>query len=74
MAIKKIILEHTNVNDIMDIVRELRESGCAQGVDFDFAYQPEEWDGFRMEPVKARHTTFTFYTNKWATWFTLKYL
>jgi hypothetical protein len=74
MAIKNIILEHTNINDIMDIVRELRASGCAQGVDFDFAYQPEEWDGFRMEPVKARHTTFTFYTNKWATWFTLKYL
>jgi len=74
MAIKNIILEHTNINDIMDIVRELRASGCTQGVDFDFAYQPEEWDGFRMEPVKSKHTTFIFYTDKWATWFTLKYL
>lgn len=74
MAIKNIILEHRDVNDIMDIVRELRASGCAQGKDFDFAYHPEEWVGFRMEPVKTKHTSFTFYTDKWATWFTLKYL
>ena len=74
MAVKKIIIEHKPVNDIMDIVHSLRESGCVQGKDFDFAYQPEEYDHFRMEPVKSKHTTFTFYTDKWATWFTLKYL
>jgi hypothetical protein len=74
MVSMKVILEHKGAGEVMEIVKELRNQGCMQGVDFDFAYQPEEWDGFRMEPVKARHTTFTFYTNKWATWFTLKYL
>jgi|LakMenEpi03Aug12_release.lakeMendotaPanAssembly.Ray.scaffolds.fasta_scaffold3514074_1 hypothetical protein len=71
---RKVILERTSAGKVMDIVHELREQGCVQGTDFDFAYQPEENDNFSFEPVKSRHTTFTFYTEKWATWFTLKYL
>ena len=39
---RKVILERTSAGKVMDIVHELREQGCVQGTDFDFAYQPEE--------------------------------
>lgn len=56
----------------MGIVQELRNGGLTQGQDFDFAYQPEEYDDF-TGVVKERLTVFSFYTEKYATLFTLKY-
>ena len=49
--------------EIMEVVRELRSQKIAQGIDFDFAYRPSE-----------NLTVFTFYTEKYATLFALKYL
>jgi hypothetical protein len=68
----KITLVDRGVPDIMDIVRELRQSGLVQGVDFDFAYSPPSVD-WMNDSQRSRSTTFTFYTEKYATFFALKY-
>ena len=59
-------------SDIMEIVRELREYGWRQGTDFDFKYYPylfEASSGIEY----TRHTVFTFYNDKYATFFALKW-
>lgn len=55
----------------MDIVHTLRSDGLVQGVDFDFAYNQSKWDNMIGEI--PRHTYFTFYVEKYATLFALKY-
>ena len=62
-----------NANDVMQIVREMREQGLVQGKDFDFAYNKPTFDNSSYEAVERRHTVFTFYDSKWATWFLLKW-
>jgi hypothetical protein len=61
-------------DEIMPIVRGLREDGLVQGRDFDFAYNQAKYDTDGWEPVQNRQTIFTFYTEEYATMFTLKYL
>jgi hypothetical protein len=58
-------------NEIMDIVREIREYGLVQGKDFDFAYNQSRWD--EMIGEIPTHTVFTFYTEKYASFVALKY-
>jgi hypothetical protein len=58
-------------NEIMDIVREIREYGLVQGKDFDFAYNQSKWD--EMIGEIPTHTVFTFYTEKYASFVALKY-
>lgn len=60
-------------NEVMDIVRELREQGLIQGRDFDFAYHQARYDINSYDAVENRHAVFTFYTERYATLFTLKY-
>jgi len=59
----------------MDIVRDLRSKGLAQGKDFDFEFHQTKWDDTSYEISVKRHTKFTFYegSEKWATWLALKY-
>jgi pentatricopeptide repeat protein len=66
------ILKDRRPHEVMEVVREMREQGLVQGRDFDFAYTPpnEDWMNGVLEP---RYTTFTFYEEKWGTWFTLKW-
>ena len=61
-----------NAQHAMDIVKELRDSGYVQGVDFDFAYHKPMYDGHWQEIIQ-RNTMFTFYKEELATWFSLKY-
>ena len=61
------------VTEIMDIVRELREQGLVQGTHFDFAYHHKSFDPITGHAVEGRHTIFTFYVDKYATLFSLKY-
>ena len=56
---------------IIDIVKELRASGLVQGKDFDFAFYRTRWDPM-IGDVKG-FTNFTFYEEKLATLFALKY-
>ncbi len=65
-------LKYKGPNEVMDIVRELRAQGLVQGKDFDFAYNPPEEDWMNGTQI-ARFTRFTFYEEKWGTWFTLKW-
>jgi hypothetical protein len=60
-----------NANEILDIVGELRAKGWVQSVDFDFAFNQSSWDAMIGEIPK--YTVFTFYTEKYATLFGLKY-
>ena len=66
-----IVIDYKDPNQILDIVKELRASGLSQGVHFDFAYNQSRWD--EMIGEIPTHTTFTFYTEKYATLFALKY-
>ena len=68
---KTINLKEADASRIMEIVRELRLMGLIQGTDFDFAYNQSRWDEMIGEIPKT--TVFMFYTEKWASWFALKY-
>ncbi len=63
-----VIIKHLKPNDIMDIVRDLRH----RGINFDFAYTPEKMELWGSNNY-FRFTTFTFYDEKYATWFALRY-
>jgi hypothetical protein len=71
MAIE-VTIKHLIPPEIMSIVHQLRDMGCEQGIDFDFAYTPEKFETFGTDNYH-RFTTFTFYNEKYATWFNLKY-
>jgi hypothetical protein len=58
-------------NEVMEIVRAMRDSGMVQGKDFDFAYYQSTWDGMIGEIPK--NVEFKFYKEKLATWFALRY-
>lgn len=59
--------------EVMDLVRELRDQGLVQGHDFDFAYHQARYDNNSYDAVENKHAIFTFYTEKYATLFTIKY-
>jgi hypothetical protein len=64
-------LKDVDPNRVMDIVRELRQQGLVQSKDFDFAYYQSRWDEMIGEiPTSA---VFSFYTEKYATMFAIKY-
>lgn len=64
-------LKDVDTNQVMDIVRELRQQGLVQSKDFDFAYYQSRWDEMIGEiPTTA---VFSFYTEKYATMFAIKY-
>jgi hypothetical protein len=69
----KIVIYKKNPSEIIEIVRELRAHGLVQGADFDFRYYPKEDNNFTYEDVIQKHTVFTFYEAKLATFFSLKY-
>ena len=56
----------------MEIVRELRQQGMVQGKDFDFSYNKSKEYIMAKAPM-PKHATFAFYTDKYATFFALKY-
>jgi hypothetical protein len=68
---KTVSVHDIDPNQVMDIVRELRQQGMVQGQDFDFAYHQRKWDEIVGEIPK--HTDFVFYNDQLATWFQLKY-
>ena len=54
---------------VYDSLAYLRDRNYKQGVDFDFAYHPAQWDPFVGDVSK--YTEFTFYDESVATWFML---
>lgn len=69
---KTIEIKEKTAGEILDIVKELRNEGYVQGTDFDFAYRPPEYD-FMNGHTEGKKTTFTFYNDKLATWFVLRW-
>ncbi len=59
------------LDNVIEIVYNLRKEGLVQGVDFDFAYHQSKWDDMIGEiPTQ---TIFTFHDNEQAMLFALKY-
>ena len=71
-----IALTNLRVDTVLSIVRDLRQLGYTQGLDFDFAYSPERLD-YNLatigEVLEKRKTVFSFYDEKLSSWFCLKY-
>ena len=60
-------------NEVMDIVRELRQQGLVQGKDFDFAFHQAKYNNDGWEEIEPKFTMFMFYTEKYATMFAIKW-
>jgi len=67
-----VVVAEKTPNEIIDIVKALKQQGLLVGKDFDFAYQPSEYD-YMTGYTKNRQTKFTFYDKKLATWFALRW-
>jgi hypothetical protein len=67
-----ITLHDRSPNEVLEMVKELRQQGLVQGEDFDFAYNQSRWDEMIGEIPKS--AIFSFYTEKYATMFALKYI
>jgi hypothetical protein len=63
---------HCDADQGMELVRELREAGLVQGKDFDFVYHPYNYDNFTGQNI-YRHVVFAFYTEKYGTFYALKW-
>ena len=72
---KEITLHDIKVPALLDIVEELREQGWIMGHDFDWAYHParHRTDTLDSYIVHMPNAVFAFYTEKYATFFVLKY-
>ncbi len=70
---QEVIIKKKSANEILEMVKDLRQQGLVQGQDFDFKYQPSVWDNFSGDAVHNQHTVFYFYTEKYATFFQLKW-
>lgn len=68
----EITILNKEVNEILDIVQELRCHGLIQNTDFDFAYSSEQRD-YYGNIERQKHTIFKFYNESLATWFALRY-
>ncbi len=66
-----VVIENKHAVEVLGMVHDLRTQGLEQGKDFDFAFHQSRWD--EMIGEIPRQTVFTFYTEKYATLFTLKY-
>lgn len=67
----EIIIHNRDANEILGIVSKLKADGWVQGRDFDFYFHQSHWDG--MVGRIPTSTKFTFYTEKYASIFALKY-
>lgn len=70
---KEIILNDIKVPVLLDIVGELRDQGWKMGKDFDWTYHPADISDRELGAARP-HAVFAFYTEKYATFFVLKYL
>jgi len=71
--VKQVILPATKPSEVIEIVREMRNNGMVQGIDFDFKYCPVKYGTNGWEVVSEEHTVFTFHNERYATWFAIKW-
>ena len=66
---KSITVHGKSSNEIIDIVRQMKEHGWINGVDFDWEYhKPVDYDR-----VNDRYTIFNFYKEEYSTYFALRW-
>lgn len=68
----KTVTLYIDATRTIEIVRELRQQGMIQGTDFEFVYIKSIENTMAKAPM-PRHTIFSFNTEKYATFFALKY-
>ncbi len=70
----KVVLTNFTISDILDTVDGLRKEGYKQGVDFDFSYHPEKFEGNNSfaGKIQERSLEFTFYDEQLGLLFKLK--
>lgn len=68
-----VVIDAITPNEVMEIVRELREKCLAQGTDFDFKYNPKQYDSTGFDLLSSNNVEFYFRDGKWATFFRMKY-
>ena len=69
----EVVLDKQTVNDIIEIVHTLRDSGLVQGNDFEFAYHSADYDNWSGDVTYNKYTVFRFQDPAVASWFRLKY-
>ena len=74
MTFTVVPMEGFNAAETMHLVQEVRAWGLVQGVDFDFAYHPPLYHERNPGYDRPSFAEFTFYTERYATMFKLKYL
>jgi hypothetical protein len=63
-----------SASQAIEVVHQLKVDGFRQGIDFDFAFEPEKYGADIFEgKIQDKRTIFTFYDDKLATWFELRY-
>ena len=68
-----IVLRDLDVNQMLELVWELKDLGLVVGKDFDFAYHQAKWDNFSHEAVTNKHAKFTFYDEEQGMIYSLKW-
>ena len=69
-----VILKELGVNEVIDIVHELvKEHNLVLNKDFEYYYNPPEYNFMNVNESIPRHTKFRFKDGKYATFLTLKY-
>ena len=71
--IHSVVIDAITPNEVMEIVRELREKCLQQGTDFDFKYNPKQYDSTGFDLLSSNNAEFYFRDGKWATFFRMKY-
>ena len=71
---KEIRLNGATAQETLDIVKQLRDQGLVQDVDFNFAFHQVKYDPITCQAMENKHSIFTFYQDKYATLFALRYV
>jgi hypothetical protein len=71
MTTTVINLTRYRVEEVLQVVKDLRQQGLVQGQDFDFAWQQSRWDEMIGEIPSS--VEFRFYDSRLASWFSLKW-
>ena len=66
-------ISNITVDQVLELVHELRRSGLVQDSDFSFSYSPTSYDGFSYFDDTKPHAEFIFHNEKKAELFLLKH-
>jgi hypothetical protein len=68
-----VVLANITPDQMLDIVRDLKKQGLVLERDFNFRYQPAQYDNDGWSQITSKRCIFTFTDEKFSTLFILKY-